>query len=239
MATVTVPVDADGDVTAYQRVDGTWQEVEGTTVTDGEAEIPVSQSGTVVLVVERADSGTSEATPDDGGATESDDGTESASGDDTVRADASSNEELAASDAASPSNEATAVANTGSESDDPVPTSRYAFDDDLFADVGAPAATQYENGPRRSSSDRRRSTRPSSTPSKSTGTSRRSRRAASPPTRTTMLSRTDGTVTVNGTTSAGDAYVVDGDLRSIHQTSGSTGFFVRYDSPIEAERNVP
>jgi|AntDeeMinimDraft_5_1070356.scaffolds.fasta_scaffold00165_10 hypothetical protein len=239
MATVTVPVDADGDVTAYQRVDGTWQEVEGTTVTDGEAEIPVSQSGTVVLVVERADSGTSEATPDDGGATESDDGTESASGDDTVRADASSNEELAASDAASPSNEATAVANTGSESDDPVPTSRYAFDDDLFADVGAPAATQYENrtqtlviGPAAVDEAIEYTFEVDGNVSKvTTGGVTADENDA--------LSRTDGTVTVNGTTSAGDAYVVDGDLRSIHQTSGSTGFFVRYDSPIEANETSP
>jgi len=156
-----------------------------------------------------------------------------------VRADASSNEELAASDAASPSNEATAVANTGSESDDPVPTSRYAFDDDLFADVGAPAATQYENwtqtlviGPAAVDEAIEYTFEVDGNVSKvTTG-------GVTADENDDVADRRDGYGERNDV-SAGDAYVVDGDLRSIHQTSGSTGFFVRYDSPIEANETSP
>ncbi|MCU4798993.1 right-handed parallel beta-helix repeat-containing protein [Halobacteria archaeon HArc-gm2] len=240
-ATVTVPVDADGDVTAYQRVDGTWQEVDGVTVADGEAEMSVTQSGTVVPVVESAGSGTTEATPDGGTETAPGGGeaTENEPGDDTVRADAASNEELAASDGASVGDEATAGANTGTESGDPLPARRYAFDDDRFADVGAPAAAQDENrtqtlviGPAAVDDAIEYTFAVDGNVSKVTT-------GGVTADETDAISRTDGTVTVTGATSAGDAYLVDGDLRSIRQTDGATGFFVRYDGPVDANGTRP
>ncbi|WP_143117651.1 right-handed parallel beta-helix repeat-containing protein [Halomicrobium zhouii] len=230
-ATVTVPVDADGEVTAYQRVDGTWQEVDGVTVSDGEAEISVSQSGTVVPVVESAGDESAETTADDG--------TESAPGDDTVRADASSNEEAAASDATSAGDEATAGANTGSESDEPVPARRYAFDDDRFADVGASAAAQSENRTRTLVIGPAAVEEPIEYTFAVDGNVSKVTTGGVTADENDAISRTDGTVTVTGTTSAGDAYHVDGDLRSIRQTGGSTGFFVRFDTPIDANETQP
>lgn len=242
-ATVTASVssDADGDVTAYQRVDGTWQELDGVTVADGEAEIPVSRSGTVVPVFETAGSGTTSPTSDDATETESDDGegTQSEPVDETVRGDASSNEELAVSDDASAGDEATASPDTGSESDDPVPARRYAFDDDRFPDLGASTATQSENrtrtlviGPAAVEDPIEYSVAVDGNVSKVTT-------GGVTADENDEISRTDGTVTVDGTTSAGDAYVVDGDLTAVRQTGGSSGFFVRYDSPIEANETRP
>lgn len=213
-ATVTVPVETSDDVTAYQRVDGSWQELDATVV-DGEVEIPVSRSGVVVPIVESSDD--QPTTGNDGG---------------TVRADLSTGDEpderatteSSATDAPDALDGAETSDGAATDPDRSVDRDRAGDADERRSKIlviGAAAENATVEYALRVDGNLSKVS-VENVPGIPTGTASADGND--------LTTRTDGTVRVNGTASGGDAYVVDGEFLQVRQTGGESGLFVRYDT---------
>ncbi len=193
-ARLTVPVDASGNVSVYQRVDGEWGELSSAAVVDGEARVRVAESGLVAPVVETSGNGSDAGGPAEAGG--SADAPEADAPNDTDPAvDGQSADGQSVGGDATVDAQATDGGATGPTTLVVRPTSDDAAMEYSFRVDGN--VTKVTSGNRSAEAD-------------------------------DTVSRAGDLVTVNGTATDGDAYVVDGRLRSFRQVGGPAGFVVRY-----------